>query len=63
MDLGIIFDIGPKDVPVKSEGCYGCVRFTKTSLKDRSSLAKFINRIVNPIFDGIMETIVRKERS
>jgi hypothetical protein len=63
MDLGIIFDIGPKDFPVKSEGCYGCVRFTKSGLKDRSSLVKFINRIVNPIFDGIMETIVRKERS
>ncbi len=61
MNLGIIFDIGPKDFPKKREGCYGCVRFTKSGLKDRSSLVKFINQIVNPIFDGIMEIIVRKE--
>jgi hypothetical protein len=61
MNLGIIFDVGPEGFPVKSEGCYDCGRFTKSDLKDRPSLVKFINRIVNPIFDGIMETIVPKE--
>jgi hypothetical protein len=59
--MGMFYDIDPKDFPVKSESCNGCVRFTKTSLKDKSSLFRFLNGIINPIFDGIMETIVSKE--
>ena len=59
--MGMFYDINPKDFPVKSESCYGCVRFTKTSLKDKSSLFRFLNGIINPIFDGIMETIVSNE--
>jgi hypothetical protein len=30
-------------------------------LKERSSLFRFLNGIVNPIFDHILETIVSKE--
>jgi len=59
--MGMFYGIDPKDFPVKSESCYGCIRFTKTGLKNKSSLFRFLNGIINPIFDGIMETIVSKE--
>lgn len=55
------YGVNPDNYLVKSEECRGCVRFIKTGLKERSSLFGFLNGIVNPVFDRIMETIVSKE--
>ena len=46
---------------VRSPSCYKCMRFYKTTLKERSRLFRFLNSLVNPIFDFILERIVSRE--
>lgn len=43
---------------VRSEACRGCVRFHKNLLKERSPMFRLLNRLVNPVFDGILVRIV-----
>jgi hypothetical protein len=59
--MGKLYGVNHDDYPVKNEECQGCVRFTKTGLKEKSSLFRLLNGIVNPVFDRIMETIVIPE--
>ena len=59
--MGLFYQVDPKDFPVRTDTCKGCVRFIKTGLKDKSSLFRWLNGIVNPVFDGIMETIVSRD--
>jgi hypothetical protein len=59
--MGKLYGINPQKFRVKSETCYGCVRFTKTALKDKSYLFRLLNGIINPVFDRIMGTIVSKQ--
>ena len=59
--MGYLYDVNPDDYLVKSDGCRNCVRFIKTGLKEKSALFRFLNGIINPVFDSIMETIVSEE--
>jgi len=59
--MGKFYSVNHNDYLVKSNECRGCVRFIKTGLKEKSSLFRFLNGIVNPLFDRIMETIVSRE--
>ena len=49
-------DIG--EYEVNSQGCYNCIRFYKTALKERSGLFRLLNSLVNPVFDVILERVV-----
>lgn len=53
--------IDARDYPVRTESCYGCLRFVKTALKEKSPAFRLLNGRVNPIFDRIMESIVSLE--
>ena len=53
--------INPKDYPVKTEECYGCVRFMKNALKDKSPAFVWLNGLVNPVFNRIRDSIVTEE--
>lgn len=53
--------INPKDYPVRTEECYGCVRFMKNALKDKSPAFVRLNEIVNPVFNRIRDSIVTEE--
>lgn len=53
--------IDPRQYRVYTQGCYGCVRFTKTALKEESASFRWLNERANPVFDRILETIVTKE--
>jgi len=59
--MGEFYGVNHSNYLVKSDECQGCVRFIKTGLKEKSSLFRFLNRIVNPVFDWILETIVSEE--
>ena len=59
--MGKLYGIDPRNYHVQTEACFGCVRFTKTALKDKSYLFRLLSGIINPVFDRIMETIVSKE--
>ncbi len=59
--MGKLYGVNYSDYLVRSEDCQGCVRFIKTGLKEKSSLFRFLNGIINPVFDWILETIVSEE--
>jgi len=51
----------PGEYEVRSTGCYNCMRFYKTALKEQSRLFRLLNAVANPVFDAILEQIVSKE--
>ncbi len=51
----------PGEYEVRSPGCYNCMRFYKTVLKEQSGFFRLLNTMVNPVFDVILERIVSKE--
>ena len=53
--------IDPRSYHVRSENCYGCMRFIKTALKEKSAAFRFLNSRINPVFDKIVERIVTEE--
>jgi hypothetical protein len=53
--------IDPCDYPVRTEGCYGCIRFMKESLKERSPVSRWLNDRINPAFNRIRDSIVTQE--
>lgn len=46
------------DYVVRTANCYGCLRFYKTALKERSAAFRWLNSRVNPVFDALIEKIV-----
>ena len=59
--LAVWHRIDSRDYTVRSEACYGCMRFMKTALKEKSAAFRFLNDRINPIFDTIVERIVTEE--
>lgn len=53
--------IDPRDYAVRMEECYGCLRFLKEELKEKSPLFVRLNDIVNPAFNRLRDSIVTKE--
>lgn len=53
--------INPKEYDVRTEECYGCVRFIKNALKDKSPGFVWLNEIVNPVFNRIRDSIVTEQ--
>ncbi len=46
---------------VRSPECYGCMRFYKAALKEKSGLFRWLNGLVNPPFDALIERILTEE--
>ena len=59
--LGWYHQVHPKDYKVRTESCYGCMRFRKTALKEKSATFRWLNDRMNPRFDRVIESIVTKE--
>ncbi|MBI4282022.1 MAG: nitroreductase [Chloroflexi bacterium] len=60
--MGWLYRVDPRAYTVPTQGCIGCLRFTKTGLRERSALFRWLNARVNPVFDRILEgSIVTKE--
>ncbi len=53
--------IDPRDYRVRTESCYGCIRFMKESLKEMSPAARWLNDRINPAFNQIRDTIVTQD--
>jgi len=53
--------IDPRDYPVRMEECFGCLRFLKEELKEKSPLFVRLNDLVNPAFNRLRDSIVTKE--
>lgn len=59
--FSILYRIDPSEYSVRTRNCYGCIRFYKTALKEKSALFNFMNRIINPVFDRIIEKLITDE--
>lgn len=55
------YHVTPDDYEVRTPVCYGCIRFYKTALKERSGLFRRLNRLINPVFDFVLERIVTED--
>jgi hypothetical protein len=53
--------IDPNAYEVRSLECYGCMRFYKVALKEKSGLFRRLNGLVNPHFDALIEHILTEE--
>lgn len=53
--------INPRDYLVRTESCYGCIRFMKDSLKEKSPAARWLNDRINPLFNRIRDSIVTQD--
>jgi hypothetical protein len=59
--LAWVYRVNPADYTVRTPVCYGCMRFYKTALKEKSRLFRWLNRVINPVFDAVLERIVTQE--
>jgi hypothetical protein len=53
--------IDPDEYEVRTPSCYGCMRFYKVALKEKSGLFRRLNGLVNPHFDALIESILTQE--
>jgi hypothetical protein len=56
--LARLYRVDPSAYDVRTPACYGCVRFTKLALKEKSALFRWLNDRVNPLFDAWLDRIV-----
>lgn len=59
--LSWLYKVNPDEYEVRTPSCRGCIRFHKLTLKERSSIFRWLNVRINPLFDSILESIVTKE--
>lgn len=53
-----LHNIDARDYEVRTDKCYGCVRFMKIALKEQSPTFRVLNDIVNPVFNKLRNGIV-----
>jgi len=59
--LSWVHHVNPTEYEVRTPNCYGCIRFYKVALKDKSALFRRLNNLINPVFDATLERIVTQE--
>jgi hypothetical protein len=59
--LSFLYRVNPAEYEVRTPQCFGCIRFYKAALKEQSGLFRWINDMVNPLFDALLERIVNEE--
>jgi hypothetical protein len=56
--MGKIYGADVSAYEVRSAACRGCPRMVKLELKSRSGLFRFLNGLVNPYFDRLIERLL-----
>ena len=56
-----LYHIDPEQYEVRTPACRGCIRFYKLALKERSGLFRWLNKLINPLFDRMIESIVTED--
>jgi hypothetical protein len=56
-----VYRVDPADYHVRTPACYGCIRFYKVALKEKSAAFRWLNDRVNPVFDELLERIVTQD--
>lgn len=53
--------LDPSRYAVSNQKCYGCVRFMKVALKEKSPTFRVLNWLINPIFNKVRNGIVTED--
>lgn len=53
--------IDPSVYALRSDECLGCLRFLKLELKERSPTFRRLNKLINPHFDRIRNSLLTQE--
>jgi len=56
-----IYHVNPSEYEVRTPQCFGCIRFYKVALKEKSGTFRWMNDLLNPLFDSFLERIVTRE--
>ena len=59
--LSWIHRVNPSEYEVRTPHCFGCIRFYKVALKEKSGLFRRMNDLFNPLYDALLERIVTEE--
>ncbi|MBN2548836.1 MAG: hypothetical protein JXB15_06750 [Anaerolineales bacterium] len=59
--MALLYRVDPGEYEVRTPSCYGCMRFYKVALKEKSGLFCWLNGLVNPHFDALIERILTEE--
>lgn len=53
--------MNPSAYEVRTPHCFGCLRFYKVALKEKSGMFRRMHELFNPLFDALLERIVTEE--
>lgn len=56
--MTLLYRVDPDEYEVRTPSCRRCMRFNKIALKEKSALFRLFNRLVNPVFDAMIERIL-----
>ncbi len=59
--LSWVHRVNPAEYEVRTPACFGCIRFYKVTLKEKSGLFRQMHNLCNPLFDALLEQIVTEE--
>ena len=59
--LSWVHSVNPSEYEVRTPDCFGCIRFYKVALKEKSGLFRRMNDLTNPLYDALLERIVTEE--
>jgi hypothetical protein len=59
--LALWHRIDPRRYAVRTPECYGCIRFKKVALKDRSPTFRRLNGWVAPVFNWLRNSLLKEE--
>lgn len=56
-----LYRVHTEEYVVRTPACYGCIRFYKLALKERSAIFRAINSLINPIYDRLLLRIITRQ--
>ena len=59
--LSWIHRVNPSEYEVRTPDCFGCIRFYKVALKEKSGMFRRMNDLFNPLYDALLERIVTED--
>ena len=53
--------INSRDYAVRTPACYGCIRFMKVALKEKSPTFRWLNGRIDPVFNRVRNSLLTEE--
>ncbi len=59
--FALVYRINPDDYKMRSAACHNCIRFRKNALKERSRLFRWLDGYLNPMFNGVRDSLLTQQ--